>query len=275
MSLKELINLAYKEKFAIGGFGVYNLESARAVVGAANATKKPCFLMMTEKSLDYAGFENLVEIVLRLKKESKTPVFLHLDHGSNVDVVKKCISSGFDSVMFDGSKLPIDQNIHISKDLRKIAHKKGVIYEAEIGQIGGQEDYRRSQVFKTNPSEALRFQGEVQPDILAVAIGNVHGELTAAEQLDFTLLGMIQDSVKAPLVLHGCSNRQEREYKVAISEGVVKINIDTELRQAFVEGINLAMRKREKDPREILNLASASISRRAKDKINIFSTSSL
>jgi fructose-bisphosphate aldolase class II len=191
MTLKELLNRAYKEKFAVGGFGVYNLESARAVIQAANKTQKPVFLMMTEKSLDYAGFENLVEIVTRLKKESKIPVFMHLDHGSNIEVVKNCISSGFDSVMFDGSKLPLDQNIHISRDLRKIAHKKGVIYEAEIGQIGGKEDYVRSSEFKTNPSEALQFYNEVQPDMLAVAIGNIHGELTADEQLDFTLLGKI------------------------------------------------------------------------------------
>lgn len=271
MSLKELISEAYRDKYAIGGFGVYNLESSRAVVEAANLTKKPVFLMVTEKSLDYAGFENLVEIVLRLKKESKTPVYLHLDHGSNVETVKKCVAVGFDSVMFDGSKLPLDQNIHISRDLRKIAHKKGVVYEAEIGQIGGQEDFLHAKIFKTNPSEALQFYSEVRPDMLAVAIGNIHGELTAEEQLDFTLLGMIQDSVKAPLVLHGCSNRGEREYKVAISEGVVKINIDTELREAFVGGVSHALHKREKDPREILNFASDSITKRAKGKIDIFS----
>jgi len=275
MSLKELISQAYKDKYAIGGFGVYNLESARAVIEAANITKKPVFLLVTEKSLDYAGFENLVEIIKRLKKESKTEVFLHLDHGSNVETVKKCIAAGFDSVMFDGSKLPLDQNIAISQNLRQAAHRKNIVYEAEIGQIGGQEDYQRSKIFKTNPSEALQFFNEVKPDMLAVAIGNIHGELTAAEQLDFTLLGMIQDSVKAPLVLHGCSNRGEREYKVAISEGVVKINIDTELREAFVEGVSGALKRREKDPREILNLACERISKQAQGKINVFSSTAL
>lgn len=273
MNLKDFISQAYKEKYAIGGFGVYNLESARAVVVAANITKKPVFLLMTEKSFDYAGFENLLEIVKRLKKESKIDVFLHLDHGSNVETVKKCVAEGFDSVMFDGSKLPLDQNIEISRNLRQIAHRKGVVFEAEIGRVGGMEDRVSATEFKTNPSEALQFANEVKPDMLAVAIGNIHGELTAAEQLDFTLLGKIQDTVKMPIVLHGCSNRQEREYKVAISEGVVKINIDTELREAFVDGINHATRKREKDPREILSIASQAISKRVQDKINIFSQS--
>jgi len=271
MSLKEIILQAYKEKYAIGGFGVYNLESARAVIEAANLTKKPVFLLVTEKSLDYAGFENLLEIVKRLKKESKTEVFLHLDHGSNVETVKKCIAEGFDSVMFDGSKLPLDQNIEISRSLRQAAHRKNVVFEAEIGRVGGMEDRVSATEFKTNPSEALQFASEVKPDMLAVAIGNIHGELTAAEQLDFTLLGKIQDTIKMPIVLHGCSNRLEREYKVAISEGVVKINIDTELREAFVDGVNHAMRKREKDPREILNSASQAISKRVQDKIGIFS----
>ena len=274
MSLKELINQAYREKNAIGGFGVYNLESARAVVEAANKTKKAVFLMMTEKSLDYAGFENLIEIVKRLKKESKTEVFLHSDHGSNVEVIKNCIAAGFDSVMFDGSKLPLDQNIEISKNLRLAAHRKNVIFEGEVGCIGGREDYARSSEFKTNPSEALQYANEVKPDLLAVAIGNIHGERTAAEQLDFTLLGLIQDTIKMPIVLHGCSNRQEREYKVAISEGVVKINIDTELREKFVDGLNHALRRREKDPREILNTAAGEISKRVQEKINIFSAGS-
>ncbi|MCX6809896.1 MAG: class II fructose-bisphosphate aldolase [Candidatus Berkelbacteria bacterium] len=271
MALKQILNEAYSDKHAIGGFNFFNYESAKAIVQAAKTTKKPTILMVSEKSVDYYGLDNLIFSFNKVKKDSEAQIFLHLDHGSNLELIKECINSGFDSVMFDGSNLALDQNIALSKDLRKLAHKKSVVFEAEIGHIGGREDYQiTSAVFKTNPAEALMFYDQVQPDMLAVAIGNIHGPLTAIEELDFSLLAKIQDTVKRPLVLHGCSNRKPQEYQVAISEGVVKINIDTELREAFVDGIKDALHKKENDPREILNLSSLFISKRTQEKIELF-----
>ena len=273
MKLSELLIKAYEEKFAIGAFNIYNIESAKAVVEGAKRQDKPALLMLSEKSLNYGGFKEIVGVVEVLKKKSAQGVFLHLDHGTNINLVKECIKAGFDSVMYDGSKLPLDQNIQISQSLRQTAHRSGVIFEAEIGRVGGREDLVNSKNFKTNPAEAKLFADQVKPDILAVAIGNIHGRMTAAEELDFTLLSRISDLVKHPLVLHGCSNRKPHEYKVAISTGVVKINIDTELREAFVEGIKMALKKKLNDPREILNLSSEKISKIVEEKIDIFSCS--
>ncbi|MFH1855017.1 MAG: class II fructose-bisphosphate aldolase [bacterium] len=270
MSLKEIFKEAFKNNYAIGGFNFFNYESSRAIASAAASLKKPAILMVSEKTIDYYGVDNVIFAFNKVKRETETEIFLHLDHGQDLALVREAIKLGFDSVMFDGSKLPMDQNIELSKDLAKEAHRKGVLFEAEIGHIGGKEDYVTSENFKTNPAEALVFYQEVKPDILAVAIGNIHGEKTSDEQLDFTLLGKIQDTIKAPLVLHGCSNRSDREYQVAISEGVVKINIDTELRQAFVEGLKKALKK-ETDPREILNIANELITKRTRDKIEVFS----
>lgn len=270
MSLKEIFKEAFKNNYAIGGFNFFNYESSRAIASAAASLKKPAILMVSEKTIDYYGVDNVIFAFNKVKRETETEIFLHLDHGQDLALVREAIKLGFDSVMFDGSKLPMDQNIELSKDLAKEAHRKGVLFEAEIGHIGGKEDYVTSENFKTNPAEALVFYQEVKPDILAVAIGNIHGEKTSDEQLDFTLLGKIQDTIKAPLVLHGCSNRSDREYQVATSEGVVKINIDTELRQAFVEGLKKALKK-ETDPREILNIANELITKRTRDKIEVFS----
>jgi fructose-bisphosphate aldolase class II len=275
MKLQELIQTAYHDHFAIGAFNVYNLESVKAVVRAASEVEKPIIIQTSESALEYAGFDYLADIMQRAKIESKAPVFMHLDHGTNVELIKKCLKAGFDSVMFDGSKLPVDQNIVISRDLRKYAHAKGAVFEAEIGRIGGREDKISSQNFKTDPVEALQFYSDVKPDILAVAIGNIHGERTTAEQLDFALLAKISTLVRCPLVLHGCSNRSNREYQVAISQGVVKINIDTELREAFVEGVKRALHKREDNPREILKLASSEVEKTVKEKIEVFSCSKL
>ena len=271
MSLKTIIKNAYKDHFAIGGFNFFNYESAKAIALASKKQKIPTILMVSEKSIEYYGLDNLIFSFKKIKKELEAEIFIHLDHGKNLDIIREAIKSGFDSVMFDGSSLTIDQNIEISQNLRKEAHRRDVIFEAEIGHIGGQEDFVKSENFKTNPAEALMFYEKVQPDMLAVAIGNIHGVKTTDEQLDFSLLAKIQDTIKAPLVLHGCSNRSSREYQVAISEGVVKINIDTELRQAFVEGIKQAIHKKETDPREILNISSDYISKRTEEKIELFS----
>lgn len=271
MSLKQLLKNAYEEKFAIGGFNFFNYESSRAIASAVASLKKPAILMVSEKTIDYYGLDNIIFAFNKVKRETEIEIFLHLDHGKDLALVRETIRSGFDSVMFDGSSLPLDQNIELSKELQKEAHRKGVVFEAEIGHIGGREDNVSSENFKTNPAEALVFYEKVKPDTLAVAIGNIHGEKTSDEQLDFTLLGKIQDTIKAPLVLHGCSNRSDREYQVAISEGVVKINIDTELREAFVKGLTLALKKKETDPREILDIANELITKRTRDKIEVFS----
>jgi ketose-bisphosphate aldolase len=274
MKLKEIIEQAFAKKYALGAFNVYNLETAKAVFNAANKTEKPVFIAVTEKALDYAGFDELVGLIQSLQKKSKTPVFLHLDHGSKIEIIKLCLKRGFDSIMFDGSSLPLDQNMQISKDLRILAHRQGAIFEAEIGRVGGQEDLHSASQFKTNPSEALHFHNEVKPDMMAVAIGNIHGKLTAAEELDFSLLAKINETVKAPLVLHGCSNRSQREYKVAASEGIVKINIDTELREVFTFGLKSGL-KRFSNPREVLLHASQAVEKRIEEKIETFSSSSL
>lgn len=269
MSLKEIFKDAFSKKYAIGGFNFYNFESGRGIAEASKITKKPLLMMVSEKSIEYAGLDQIIFIFEKLKKELSAEIFLHLDHGSNIDLVKECVKKGFDSVMFDGSSLPLDQNIVLSTDIRKYAHAKNVIFEAEIGHIGGKEDMVSSKIFKTNPSEAYLFYEKVKPDILAVAIGNVHGPITASEELDFTLLAKLQDTLKAPLVLHGCSNRNDRDYLVAISEGVVKINIDTELRQVFVEGLRHALKK-ETDPRKILQTSEEFITKRTQEKIELF-----
>lgn len=270
MELKAQINKAYSEHYAIGAFNFYNLESAQAIADAANIAEKPTIMMVTETTIEYAGMDEIVNIFNTIRDKSKVALFLHLDHGRDIEVIKECINRKFDSVMFDGSSQPFEQNAIISAELRRAAHRKGVVFEAEIGKIGGREDKVSSELFKTNPSEALRFLEQVKPDMLAVAIGNVHGVKTSSEQLDFSLLAKIQNTIKAPIVLHGCSNRAPREYSVAVGEGVVKINIDTELRQAFVESVKRSIR-RATDPREILGQARENVKKRTLEKIRIFS----
>lgn len=270
--LKSIIQKAYSERYAIGAFNFYNLESAQALVDASTISGKPIIMMVTETTIQYAGLDSIYNIFDTLKQTIKSKVFLHLDHGKDMEIIKSCIDKKFDSVMFDGSSRSFEENAMLSSELRRMAHRKGVVFEAEIGRVGGGEDNVSSELFKTSPSEALRFYELVKPDMLAVAIGNIHGRLTAAEHLDFSLLAKIQDAIKSPIVLHGCSNRSPREYSVAIAEGVVKINVDTELREVFVDSVRHSIKK-ETDPRKILSRAREDMKKRALDKINIFSKS--
>ena len=273
MKLKTLIGDAFENKYAIGAFNFYNLESALAIVQASLRKEQPVIMMVTETSIEYAGLDNLCSIFQNEKSRSGANIYLHLDHGKDVELIKECIDLKFDSVMFDGSSLAFEQNVTISSELRKYAHKKGVLFEAEIGRVGGTEDNISSELFKTNPQEALNFYQQAKPDLLAVAIGNIHGYKTASEQLDLSLLAKIQDTLKGPLVLHGCSNRENREYAIAIGEGIVKINIDTELREAFIDGASKAFRSKEKDPRKFLASSLTEMQKRVETKIDVFSKS--
>jgi len=275
MTLKSYIQKAYRERFAIGAFAVYNVESIQALRDAANESKKPVIMMLNESSFEYAGFDELVFLAQKTKKESNVPIFLHFDHGRDLEVLKQCVKNKFDSVMFDGSKLPTSQNIAISKELRRLCHKSDVLFEAEIGEVGGREDKVISCGFKTDPQEALNYYEEVKPDMLAVAFGNIHGEATGEEVLDFSLLAKISDLVQCPLVMHGCSNRQAKEYKVAASVGVIKINISTELKESFVDGVKKALKHHESDPRKILSYSINEIKERIKKRITDFSCSTM
>lgn len=272
MRNKDLLKVAKDEKTVFGAFNFYNLESARAILKGAEESKKDVFLQLTEKSIDFYGFEEVLVIVEMLKKKSSRNILLHLDHGKSVELVKKAINSGFDSVMFDGSSLGLENNIAMSCDLRKMASKKGVIFEGEVGNIGSDDQLNRRKLpFKTNPSEALRYYNEVQPDLLAVAFGNIHGPLTGREQLDFSLLAKIAEQTGACLAIHGCSNRNEREYKTMISIGAVKINVDTSLRQAFFEGMHKAQKQRITDPRDALVICESEITKTVSDYLKMFS----
>lgn len=250
----KLLREARENGYALGAFNAYDMESAQAITWAAEKLNSPVILQVTEKSLEFAGFDTLSSIVFDIAQKTKVPVVIHLDHGSNIDTIKKAISSGkFTSVMFDGSKLSLAENIQKTKSIVLLAHKAGVAVEAELGTVPTNSDERIVTGYKTDANEAAEFVEETGCDSLAVAFGNVHGEKTDSEKLDFSTLESIGEKVSIPLVFHGASNSTAGEFKTAISLGVAKINIDTELRQAFVK--SLQSKSKQKDPRAILGAA--------------------
>ncbi|MGI6096746.1 MAG: class II fructose-1,6-bisphosphate aldolase [Dethiobacteria bacterium] len=275
VTLKDILDDAQKKGYAVGAFNTNNMEIVQAIVESAEEEKAPVILQASQGALRYAGIEYIVAMVKASLQKVTVPVVLHLDHGTSFAQNMLCIRHGFSSVMYDGSKLPLEENIAATARVVEVAHAVGVSVEGELGKIGGTEDDvtvdEREALF-TSPEEAERFVSESGVDALAVAIGTAHGPYKGEPKLDFERLQKIKQRVQIPLVLHGASGVPAESIRRAIELGVCKINIDTEIRQAF----NRAVRKftaenpNVYDPRKILGPAKEAMKTVIKEKMRLF-----
>ncbi len=188
----------------------------RAVIEAAEEEKSPVIIQTSQSAITYAGSEEIAMIVRQLAEKASVPVALHLDHGTDWDVVMQCLRNGWTSVMFDGSKYEFEQNIEITKQVIAIAHPMGVSVEAELGKIGGVEDHVKvdaKDATMTDPAEAVEFVEKTGVDYLAIAIGTAHGVYKGDPELDFDRLKDIKSRLDMPIVLHGASGVAEEDIK--------------------------------------------------------------
>ena len=272
---KELLLDAQKNNYAVGAFNVNNMEIIQAIVGAAEETNSPVILQASQGAIKYAGIEYIASLGKLAGLNSKVPVALHLDHGTDFDQVMLCIRHGFTSVMIDGSRFPLEENIAYTKKVVEIAHAVGVSVEAELGKIGGTEDHisvsDRDATF-TDPLEAKRFVEETGIDFLAIAVGTAHGVYKGEPKLDYDRIQAIRDIVDVPLVLHGSSGVPYESLKKAITLGVCKINIDTDIRAAFANSVKEFVKDNpeEIDPRKILKPARKAMQEVIKEKMHVF-----
>jgi fructose-bisphosphate aldolase class II len=298
-TLPSLLKLAGKNHYAVGAFNAYNLETIQAVIAAAEAEKAPVIIQTTEAAIEYAGMEVLGALVHLLAKKTEIPIAFHLDHGKNEKLVIEAIKSGwYGSVMFDGSALPYKKNLAVTKKLVKLAHAYGVAVEAELGAIAGIEDFvsiKEREARLTDPKQAAEFVYLTDCDALAVAIGTKHGpyKFSGRGQLDYQRLKAIEEAVEIPLVLHGASSVPEtiketaikygaaiekargvpdRSIRHAISLGVRKINIDTDLRIAFNAGVRKFLTDQPTviDPRAVLAAGKEEMIGVTRQKIKLF-----
>ncbi|QTL99760.1 ketose-bisphosphate aldolase [Iocasia frigidifontis] len=272
ITLKEILDDTEKG-YAIGQFNVHNLEYVQGVVEAARATQSPVIIGITERPLRYYGINYLVNTVKAAEKNCSVPLCLHLDHGDNLAVVFECIEAGFSSVMYDGSHLSLEDNIQNTKLVVKRAKEYGIYAEAELGELQGIEDGKESTGSTlTAPDEAEYFVKETGISALAVAIGTAHGFYSGEPKLDFERLKAIRDRVDIPLVLHGGSGVPEKSIKKAIKIGISKVNVGTELKVAFNNGIKSVW---EENPEEIectviMGAAREGVKEKVIEKINLF-----
>ncbi len=272
---KELLLDAQKKGYAVGAFNINNMEIVQAIIEAAEETNSPVILQASQGAIKYAGIDYIAALGKTAAKNAKVPVALHLDHGTDFEQVMVCIRHGFTSVMIDGSRFPLEENIAFTKRVVEIAKAVGVSVEAELGKISGTEDHitvnEREATF-TDPDEAVRFVDETGVDYLAIAVGTAHGVYKGEPKLDFDRIKAIRDKVKIPLVLHGSSGVPAEALKKAISLGIHKINIDTDLRIAFTNGVKNFLKENPDniDPRKILAPAKAMMKEKIKEKMEIF-----
>ena len=300
MALKtgmDILTAARNGQYGVGAFNTNNMEITQAILEAAEETKSPVIVALSEGALKYGG-DDLVALVLRLGSEVSVPVAVHLDHGSSFASCLQAIRYGFTSVMIDKSHEDEATNIRETKKVVEAAHAVGVSVEAEIGRLGGVEEHvvvAQEDAILTKPDEAERFMRETGADYLAVAIGTSHGANKGKGRpyIDHKRIVEIAERLPNPLVMHGASGVPEKivsrlnnaggelsdatgiheeDVRKAVTEGIAKINTDTDLRLTFTAVIReiLKQKPKEFDPRKILGPARDEIKAIVKERMEVF-----
>ncbi|MFT4415361.1 class II fructose-bisphosphate aldolase [Fredinandcohnia humi] len=279
VSMKEMLEKAKAEGYAVGQFNLNNLEFTQAILQAAQEENSPVILGVSEGAARYmGGFKTVVAMVKALMEDYNVtvPVAIHLDHGSSFESCAKAIHAGFTSVMIDASHHPFEENIAITSKVVELAHYHGVSVEAELGTVGGQEDdVVADGVIYADADECVELVNRTGIDCLAPALGSVHGPYKGEPNLGFKEMEEIGNRTGLPLVLHGGTGIPTKDIQKAISLGTAKINVNTENQIASAKTVRevLAAKPNEYDPRKYLGPARDSIRETVKGKIREFGSS--
>ncbi len=229
---------------AILATNFYNFETLKGVLLAAQKNNSSIILQLTQSSIEYMGLENALNMGRTAIKSYGIDAWIHLDHGGSVELVKKCLDAGFDSVMYDGSELSIEENIKNTREVVAYAQKFGANVEAELGYVAKLGQNKQKTGY-TEVSDAIRFVKETGVNTLAVAIGTAHGFYKENPKLDFERLAEIKKAVKIPLVLHGGSGVPDIDLVKSIKNGICKINVATEIKNIFTQTLKNELNKSE------------------------------
>ncbi|MDO5348662.1 MAG: ketose-bisphosphate aldolase [Lachnospiraceae bacterium] len=272
-----LANIKYWEekaklgKYAIPHFNVWNAEMLMGVMDAAEELRAPVIISFGTGFVGNTSFEDFSHMMVSMAKKATVPVITHWDHGRSMEIVLNAYNHGMNSVMRDASAFDFEENIRLTKEVVDYFHPLGIPVEAELGHVGNETIYEEALAnYKyTDPSQAAEFVERTGCDSLAVAIGNQHGVYTSEPKLNFEVVEKVRDAVSVPLVLHGASGIGDDDIRTAISLGITKINIHTELCQAAMaavaEHVNDSFLEMQRYVRQ-------AIKQRAMEKILLFGT---
>lgn len=280
-NLKHYIEKAEKEGFAIPQFNFSDFTQMKAIAEKCAELKSPAILGTSEGEAKWFGLQEAVALRDVLRKKTGAQIYLNLDHGKSFEYIKEAVDAGYDMVHFDGSKLPLEENIKIAKEVAKYAKWRGVVVEGELGKMGTDSSKIYNEKFSiddqnlTNPEDCVNFLKQTKVDLLAVSIGTFHGIDVSGinPNLRLDLLAKIKEKVgDTGLVLHGGSGTPEDDIKESIKKGIVKININTELRMAYSGNLRryLASNPEEIVPYKFLVDAKGACGRLVEVKVNLF-----
>jgi len=280
VNAKEMLENARVGKYAVCHFNINNLEWAKFILEACEDAKTPVILGVSEGASKYmGGFNTVFSMVNALISDLNItiPVALHLDHGSNIENCIKAIDAGFTSVMIDASKYELEENIRITKEVVEYAKNKNVSVEAEVGHIGGSEDGIIGGVLYAEVDDCIRLVKETGVDFLAPALGSVHGLYQGEPNLEFNRMQEISEKTEIPLVLHGGTGIPDYQIKKAISCGICKININTELQIVWCNAMRdfLNTNKDVYDPRKVIKSGENALKETVLEKIKLLGTSTI
>ncbi|WP_080876016.1 class II fructose-bisphosphate aldolase [Oceanobacillus timonensis] len=272
---KEMLQHAYENGYGVGAFSAHNAETIVGILEAAEEEQAPIMIQVGQKVIQTLGMESMKALIDIYAKQFTIPVAIHLDHSRSFDQTMQAVQLGFQSVMFDGSARSFEENSQITRDVVQVARALNIGSEGEIGKIGGTEDdisVDEKDALITTTEEAVAFTEATDVDYLAVSIGTAHGLYKQTPNLRFERLNAISKAVQRPVVLHGGSDVPDEQVQKAIQLGVAKINVDTELRQAFTNGVKDTFKQ---DPDEIVLANSLGngkeyLKKKVQEKIRVF-----
>ena len=277
VNMNEMLIKAKKEKYAVAQFNINNLEWTKYILEECAELNIPVILGVSEGAAKYMGGFNVVSAMVKELIKSlniEIPVCLHVDHGTSKESCLKAIDAGFTSVMIDASRYELDKNIEITKEVVDYAHERGASVEAEVGHIGGTEDNITSSSTNATLEDCQVLYENTHIDALAPALGSVHGFYKGEPNLDFETMNIINQNLPIPLVLHGGTGIPEDKIAKAISCGISKININTDLQVVWSNAVRnlLEENKEVYDPRKVIGSGEKAIKQRIKDIVTLFNT---
>lgn len=263
VNMNQVLLPAKRGKYAVGLFNAVNLELARGIIAAAEASRSPVIMGTAEVLLPYGPLEEVSYYLIPMAKKASVPVVIHLDHGLNKETCIKALELGFSSIMYDCSTDSYEENVKKVKEMADIAHSYGATIEGELGHVGDNEGSAEGSShmanpgdFYTDPAMAKDFVEKTGVDALAIAVGTAHGAYKLPPKLDFERIRTIANTIDVPLVLHGGSGLTDNDFRRAIQEGISKINIFTDINVAAVEA---EFRKFEYMSKGIIDLIPAAV----------------
>ncbi|MDM8101018.1 MULTISPECIES: ketose-bisphosphate aldolase [Oceanobacillus] len=279
MTMKEILDVAYKNKFAVGSYNVSNSELLRAIIETAEEKNSPAIIQIHPNELDLVG-DDFVAYAREAAHKAKVPVVIHQDHCGTIEGTLRAIRNGYTSVMIDGSHLPFEENIELTKRAVEVAHAVGVSVEAELGTIGeneGSSEGGAAQILYTDPDQAQEFVERTNCDTLAVAIGTSHGfypkNLKPEIQLD--RLEKINNKLDIPLVLHGGSDNPDEDIRNSTKYGIAKINLSSDMKRAFFNQLRTTLAEKPDDfePDILFPEANKAAKEVLRNKMDLFGSS--